>query len=71
MRRFLMIATLCVFGGCDDGTTRPIERTFVSGGYTVDTVEHRGHEFIVYDGNGSGCIIHSPNCYCQQKAERR
>lgn len=33
--------------------------------YSILDIDHEGHQYIMFDNmNGSMCVIHSPNCEC-------
>lgn len=33
----------------------------------IESVEHKGHTYVIYDGHNAGGIIHSHACKCLNK----
>lgn len=70
--RIALAAMLVSLAGCsvpDGATSTTSTGTGGIGGGQIETVEHGGHLFTVWDGAYAGGIIHSPSCPCQQHTE--
>lgn len=68
MKRLALVAVLLVsLAGCSYQPSSSTTGTV--GGGDIETVEHDGHLFTVWDGVYAGGIIHSPSCPCQNTPE--
>lgn len=68
VKKCLIAAAALVFAGCDRPQSE--EKHIVCASYSVRTVEVKGHEYIIYEGNYKGNIIHSESCPCKKGGAR-
>jgi len=65
MKKLLFVIALIIFSGCG-GTNQNVQgvETHTDIGKYGDlyTVEHDGHDFVVYDGYKAGGFTHHPDC---------
>lgn len=54
--------------GCEDNKTpeQKQERLNDMYGSYLETVNYRGHSYIIYSGKSQGGITHDPDCSCQK-----
>jgi hypothetical protein len=63
----LSILLLC---GCGEYPQYPNSKTTkFSAIDEIKTVEHDGHEFVIWDGYRNGTMIHHPSCHCLKESE--
>lgn len=79
MKKFLICLTALVLFGCTENTEtqgeikqKPVEDKCYTQYYETDntiiySVKIEGHQYIIYDGNHSGNIIHAAHCPCHDK----
>ena len=57
----ILIMLVALLASCDDSHS---ESANINYNIYVETI--RGHEYIIYDGDFSGNIIHSESCQCKK-----
>ena len=68
----LIIASALLISGCEEHTdsasTQPNIKVFKNSFCTcIYSLEIEGHEYIIFDGNSKGGIIHSESCPCKKE----
>ncbi len=63
--RYLLIGAALVCAGC--GENPAVKKEISTLGYDVQTVEVKGHEYIIYSSCYKGNIIHSESCQCKER----
>lgn len=58
----LLALLALTLAGCEDTT-----HFGVGIGDRIVTMEHNGHSYIIYKGDGGGGITHDPDCRCHEK----
>lgn len=59
----ILIMLAALLASCDG---KPAEKSNNAGLYCIYVDTIRGHEYLIYDGDHSGNIIHSASCPCKK-----
>ena len=55
--------------GCEDNRTPEYKQQRIDDMYggCINTVNYKGHSYIIYSGHHQGGITHDPDCPCREK----